>query len=239
MVKRRLSVGTSRFGKKARRFSTRRMKRYNKGSLSLARAGRMSLNVHSYKRHCESLRLNVEGDGTSTFFGYGLNFMLSELPSYSEFVNLYDQYKISCVVVKIQMLNIPELDKAGCADTANTNSGTSNLTQLYPKFWYYTDYDDSQPPASLAEMQQVGKVKCFILRPNKIYTFKIRPALPRTIQGSVAEPSWPKRLDCSQPTLVHYGFKYGIDTMGQKTPDTVFWKFQIDRLYYLKFFNTR
>lgn len=235
VYKRKRSMSSSRrVYKKARRSLIRRR---NRGRLF--RVSRPSMNVHVYKRWAVPQRIEFEGDGIATAFGGSTSFNLAEVRGAAEFTTLYDQFKIVCVVVKLQLLNIPEQSYANVADTNNTDSASRNATQLYPKLWYYRDYDDAIAPVSLQAVQEVGKAKCITMVPNKTYSFKIRPAVTRTIQGTSSEPAWPKRLDCGDSSITHFGFKYLLDTMGQVTPDNKFWKIQMEKLYYLKFYNSR
>lgn len=219
--------------------SRRTRSSFRRGNRPRLLKSRGKFNVHMYKRWAEPERIEFEGDGSSTVFGGSTSFSLTQLRGVADFTSLYDQYKIVCVVVKFQLLNIPEQSYGNSSDTNNTDSASRNSTQLYPKLWYYRDYDDATAPATLDAVQQVGKAKCITMVPNKSYSFKIRPAITRTIQGASSEPAWPKRLDCTDGTIVHFGFKYMLDTMGQITPDGKFWKIQMDKLYYLKFYNSR
>ena len=94
------------------------------------RRGGISRNVHYYKRWGQPSTNILTGPSTET--SWADKFTLNEVVNSSELVNLYDQYKILCVVVKFQLLTNPDIHvpPGGNASTANNNP------MFYPRLWY-------------------------------------------------------------------------------------------------------
>lgn len=236
--KRKRSVSRS-----GRRKRTKLASRYTKRMKGL-RNSRNRNNVHHYKRWGESDTFEFEGDGAATYYAppTGEVFTLADIQGHSELTALYDQYKISCVIFKFQMLNIPVHTYPGVSTAADSTYGTAatgNQTAMYPKLWYYRDYDDSVAITDLDAFKEIGKAKCLVLEPNKVYTFKIRPAIQRGLTTGYYEPAWPKMINCGGDTIAHFGFKWMLDCNGMTTPADQYWKIRVDRLFYVKMFNSR
>lgn len=229
-MKRKSSFSTNRKFKRSRKWQ------YKKRRLGLRRS---RFNCHRYKRYGTTENIDFDADGTNQFFGGAVSFSLGDVINNTELINLYDQYKIDTVVVKVQMLNIPESYHNAPGSGTGTESSTVNKTQLYPKFWYYRDHDDATAITSKTTFQEIGKAKCFVMEPNKVYSFKVKPSTLRDLGTGAAEVCYPKKLDCNYASVAHYGFKYGLDTMGTYTSASGFWKLNIEKLYYLKMFNSR
>ena len=60
-----------------------------------------------------------------------MSFALKDLPDYTEFTNLYDQFRIQVAAVKvsIKMVNVPESTNQAFQAVANT------VTNIYPTIW--------------------------------------------------------------------------------------------------------
>lgn len=228
-IKRKSSFSTTRKFKKSRKWQ------YKKRRLGLRRS---RFNIHRYKRWGQPVTFEAAGDGTTTWFPMSYQFSLGDVENNTELISLYDQYKIDTVVIRMQMLNIPDASYGSTSLSNNTYSASINATQMYPKVWYYRDHDDNSLISSLASMREIGKAKCFVMEPNKVYSFKIKPSTLRTLAVG-NEVCYPKKIDCSYPSVPHYGFKFGLDTMGITVPLNASYKIRIEKLYYLKMFNSR
>lgn len=197
--------------------------------------GPSGFHMHMYRRYGQPISWSYAGDGSSVSNSQAVTFSLSDVQAANELTQLYDQYKICAVVVKIQLLNNPDqIYPPG----SNPSTTTTNPT-YHPKLWYYRDFDDSTPPSGLDVMREVGKAKCFTMNPNRTYTFKVKPAVLNLLSGTTTQPIWPKRLDCSASTQTHYGMKFVLDWNGTPPLNTAPIKLRIEKLYYLKMFNSR
>lgn len=199
-----------------------------------SRQGQYGLNVHMYRRYGASEDWTFTGDGTTQYDDNQFVFSLHDVANVNELTNLYDQYKISAVVVKFSLVPNPD---AFYIPNATTGAGVNGMN-YYPKFWYLRDYDDNNP-LSLPSMKEIGKAKCFTMQPNKTYSIKIKPAVLNLLSGTTTQPVWPKRLDCSASTQTHYGLKCILDFNGTAPPSTATWRIRVEKLYYLKMFNSR
>lgn len=195
----------------------------------------LGFHVHNYKRWGASDLWTVSGDGLTSFWSRALTFSLSGVTEHSELTQLYDQYKIMAVVVKVHLLNNPDaFYQLSAASGASVNGAN-----FYPKLWYYRDYDDNTAPPDRTTLKQIGKAKCFTLRPNKTYSFKIKPAVLNLMSGTTTAPIWPNRLDCTNSTQTHYGMKFVLDYEQQPPPTGQDVKVMFETLYYIKMFNSR
>ena len=223
----------------SRHIRARRARRYGPNrpaNRKIIRRGGLSRNVHMYRRWAQPSTVLLTGPATE--LSVADKFTLNEVVNSSELVNLYDQYKIVCVVVKFQLLTNPDIHvpPGGNASTANNNP------MFYPRLWYYRDYDDENT-LTLAQMREVGKAKFKVLRPNTTISVKLKPAVAMQVYRTVATtgyaPVWPKRLDCSANDIPHYGLKYVLETGGVAPWNSGQFQLRVERLYYLKMFNSR
>lgn len=195
----------------------------------------LSSNVHMFKRYgtpsTQVLTGTVEQQWAETF-------ALNKVQNSSELTALYDQYKIMAVVVKVQLINNPDtIYPPG----ENPGSATNNPT-FYPKLWVLRDYDSSTG-SSLSSLRETGKAKMYVLKPNRILSFKVKPAVSRQLYETSLttgyEPAWPKRIDCTNAGIPHYGLQFNIDTLGVTPWNSGKFQVRVDYLYYLKMMNTR
>lgn len=118
---------------------------------------------------CTRLHFAGNLNPVATDFGYYLGAALSYLPSYSEFTNLFQEYRITWCFWEITF--IPA------------------ATERYaPVLWYARDLNDTVGPASVDEASQMSGVKRFAFGPDK-RTFKLgfKPMLPTTTIGGASE----------------------------------------------------
>lgn len=222
-----------------RKFNVNRKRRVSKRSRTVARrrpARRgVSSSVHYYKRWGTPSTVTLTG---TTESNNAETFSLNAVQSYTELTNLYDMYHISAVVVKFTLLTNPD----GIYPPGQNPTTTTNNPTWYPKIWYYRDYDDAAT-LTLAQMREVGKAKCKILKPNSFVTVKIKPACAQQIYYNGVTPAfnavWPKKLDCTYPGVPHYGLKWIIDTQGVTPWSSGQFIVRVEYNYYLRMMNTR
>lgn len=171
-------------------------------------------------------RTNDEGlIGTGTSNGRCFVFRLDLLPSYTEFTNLFDEYKLNMVVVhfipQYTMVN-PEVGGAA-VDTG----------MLY----YAADYDDGSTPTSKDYMLQMEN--CRYLTVTQAAHVAIRPkssivvdANGGTYVGASIGPTW---INCGSGIYNHYGLK--VWCQGSTTTTIYQWRVLVD--YYITFRKAR
>lgn len=222
---------TSRRTKYVRNVRSTASRRYRR-----ARLGVMSRDVHAYRRYGTPTTVTLTGAATES--DNSDSFSLSSVTNYSELTTLYDQYRIRSVTMKFHLVTNPDRLTIPGTDPAANYLAPPN----YPKLWYVRDYDDNTA-VTLATMREMGKAKFKIMKPNSIISVKLRPAvltqLYRTAVSTGYSPQWPKKLDCSQSDIPHYGLKWIIDTDGVSLFTNSQYIVRIEYVYDLTFFNTR
>jgi len=179
-------------GKK--KMMTRRRKFYRKSSLN-----RIENQSHQFVR---SAYYPSALTSTALFSGFGgaSKTVLSQLPNYTEFSALFDQYKIK----KVQYTYIPRYDSA---DISQYN----NLT--LPRLFYVIDRDDAAAPSGINDLMQYANVRS--VQFNKPITVTYVPSVSGLVyQTGVASGYAPKSkqwLDLASTDVEHYGHKFWID----------------------------
>lgn len=136
-------------------------------------------------------------------------FAFNQLPNYTEFSYLFDQYKIVGVrMTFIYSNNVSNLSSNTAVGSALANSG---LPVLY---WVY-DSDDATPLANLNAMREYESYTARRLdRPVKIF---VRPKHLTNIYVSAGvdaqAPDKQKWLDINQTSIPHYGVKFCLDPL--------------------------
>lgn len=136
----------------------------------------------------------ISGAGTTAF--YGISWALYRLPNYTDFTNLFSQYRISFVKLKISLRN----ELAG----ASTNT--------VPRIFLAKDFTNTTTPASLDELREYSNLKTLKMSYNRPLIFTIRPATTALHgDGTTLVPVWKQWLPTSSPQCDYRGFKIGFD----------------------------
>jgi len=185
-----------------------------------------SLNLHHYSRFTlDPLMISCTG---TTEVG-SLQFTLDQIAGFSEFVAMYDQYKLMKVVLNIQLVNNPEHIQV------LNNGGVTNSTNWFPKFWYIRDYDGGGSD-TMTQLKERQGAKFFVLKPNMTKTITISPmATIQTYRTATSTGYSPKRIwiDIANGTDVpHYGLNYIVDALGQNPTDSIPFIVRIERKFY-------
>ena len=156
------------------------------------------------------------GTDTGTFKAIGAyDFKLSYLPAYTDFTNLFDQYRI----VKVKIEFIPNL----------TGNGAPGNPGLYSIFHMAVDHTDVGTPANTAEILQYDQHRT--VQPFKPFSMTFKPAPSaqyfNTLTSSGYGPRAGAWIDGSSPAIAHYGLKYVWDcnsaTATQMVPFVTVW----------------
>jgi len=188
-----------------------------------------SLNLHHYSRY--TLNPLMISCATTTEVG-SLQFTLDQIAGFSEFVAMYDQYKLLKVVLSIQLVTNPN---AAYPLGSTISSVTVNPSNYFPKFWYIRDYDGGGSD-TMTQIKERQGAKFFVLKPNVTKSITIRPmATVQTYRTSTSTGYSPKRLwiDMANGTDVpHYGLNYIVDALGQDPSDTYPFVVRMERKFY-------
>lgn len=147
----------------------------------------------------------VTGVQNFVSLGGGSNgFRLVDLPNYSEFINLFDQYRI----VKIDLQFIPSWE--------GSNKSTSALADTcLPTLVTVEDHNDSNLLTSRADYQQYRTYRETILSAQRPVTITVKPQPAMAVFGggvfsSYAQPGDAVWLDTASYTVDHYGLKWAV-----------------------------
>lgn len=128
-------------------------------------------------------------------------FYLNDVPSATDFTNLYDRYRINGVKLQITYLS---------------NQSATNGPSSLPVLNYAVDYDDTVAPSTESVMQQKQDLKTKVLIANKpinIYVKNPKVQVPVPNAGAVLENAMVKNagfINCTYPTIPHCGIKYWL-----------------------------
>lgn len=179
--------------------------------------------VHQYKRTCQKLQL--AGSAPYAPLLSSFLFVANDVPNFSDFTGLYDQYKINMVILKFRLYNTPDAQAAGV--------NQSN----YPTLYYARDYDDVTTPASLNEIRERGDCQQRILRADRYVYIKIKPKLLMPIYQPVSNTYAPIRsrpIDMTAIATPHYGLKWAIDNLANPN-----FLLTVEADYYFTCYGTR
>lgn len=147
----------------------------------------------------------IAGSDTTPGGSYAWAFSLNEVPAYTEFTALFDQYKINRIQYRFVLTRNPDLA------TVNKGFMTRIMTVI--------DHDDTGVALSFAELQQYPKASEVWLSESKPVTRwrSIRPAtLNHTYNGVVANAytvKYNQWLDTGFTNVYHYGLKANYDQL--------------------------
>lgn len=140
-----------------------------------------------------------DGTGTCTF-------ALSQIPAYSELVNLFDNYRM--VGVSYRWVVTRSTDWA----TTNANRGWSVRIN-----WTH-DFNDSTT-ISQSQIYQRANQREVYLNNDKLSTrwFSLKPAaliqMFESISSTAYQPKWKQWFDTADVTAPHYGIKYAYQNL--------------------------
>lgn len=156
-----------------------------------------TLKVYHFKR---TVQLASITGGLAQQFG-ALTFQLDDLPNYTEFTNLFDDYRINAVSLKF----IPNRNSSDFAGGV-APPGISNFYTVF-------DYNDATVPGAVNDLMQYPNLK--ITQSSRMLTRTLRPASLDVVSagGTTASvnPKWKQWLSTASPDVNHYGLKYCLD----------------------------
>lgn len=222
MLARRSSPLARKWASAAKRFR----RRVGKGNRKIPRSIRQPIQFFKRSQFIQSA-ISVPSAIIPGFtFGY-YTFNLAGVPQVTDFVTLYDQYKIS----GIKFTLIPKYNSAEMAPGAS--GGINNQTQVFTVL----DYDDATAPTSIDTLMQYQNLK--MTRGGTTHSRFLRPKQLRNVyRGPLAGDGHevvPARWnDMTYQDVVHYGLKYAIQQSANVPQE-----FDLKIDYYLAMKNVR
>lgn len=186
--------------------------------------------IHSFNRYCAAETLEMNG----VFLAKNYKIAFTDMVQPGDFTSLFDQYRITKVVFKIQMMSNPDGFK-------QLNAVNDNVNNWFPKLWYIVDHDGG-PTETILSIKERQGVKCKILRPNKQIRIAFQPKC-RTLTYSTPTSTGyaPKniKIDMSDINVEHYGLNLVFDSNGLDPLDAFPYKFIIERKLYFTCYGVR
>lgn len=181
---------------------------------------RTNTKIFRMKRHAAITDLTITS-GTGVFQGY--TFELSQVPGFTDMLNLFDSFKIT----GIKVMFYPEMTQS--ISTGNINSPTYN--QL---LFSVIDYTDSIASSSIDELREYSTCKA-----TSIYRPHIRYFKPKVMDyGNVYNPPGNPWLSCDTGKNYNY---HGLKMASQPTTMAAVgdYVFKAEAIFYLAFKSIR
>lgn len=185
---------------RARRY-TRKRSRWGAGANMLSvrptRLPRgMNTGVHHFKRVAQLSAINASAAG-NVLGAY--SFQFDDIPNKTEFTNLFDQYRINGISIRL----VPNF--------TGSDLNPAGSVVAVPNIWSIIDYDDSVSPANLNEMLQYPN--CKMTRGQSIHKRYFRPSCLLDVAGITTGVKFKQWINMANTNIPHYGFKYHIDQL--------------------------
>ena len=188
-------------------------------------------NLVSIKRSFVSAPFSVN----NSWSGASFNFTLAALPNYTEFTNLFEQYRINAV----KLTFIPSADGIDFNQQQSNSSAGGNWATI-PRLYTAIDKDGNAQVASENAVLQYGNHRIIRspLRPFSIYVkspcVQVGTAnLVTLVGGAPKSRQW---LDCDNYSVQHWGCVVGgIVPYTSATSPSI--GYQVIATYYMQFKN--
>lgn len=173
--------------------------------------------IHYVKRTANGGTFTVSN---LAFTGVGQQFSLNQVPAFSEFTALYDQYKINA----IKVIFLPPF-------TGRMTILSIDSPQTSARFMSAVDYNDNTGPANMDEIRQYESCKMTQIH-EKHERYIPSPKFINSSGQNVND--W---ISTSSPSTAHFGIKFGADPTNQT--NTLSFQYNIEVVFYLAFKNIK
>lgn len=217
-----------------RRKYRRPVRRYKRKVVKKIRRTRR---YYNFTRHWTAPGITIQSGNSRTYASDVHTFALDQLPTFSEFINLYDQYRICAVKMKI----FPSFNMNQVTGTAALANGITDLGRV----WTVIDHDDDTAfPASAAGLDAIREyqnVKC--TRGNRIHSRYFKPSCLTDIQDSggatAAAPKFKQWISTQNPSVPHYAIKIFYDSDVSNGSAFTVGTLRLECKFYLQFKNVK
>lgn len=182
--------------------------------------------------------LVTSADGLTFSLGGAMKFTMTDLPSYTDYTALFDQYRIDQVDIEIDSL----------VNSAQSQATTTGNQEAMPSVTYVPDFDDANVPTTPGEINQYQRAKTWTFRGSgKPLKFSIKPRVSVPVNSVGGGANMPgaesPQLDIAHADVLHYGCKFWFNnltsytTAGVITPNQT--NLRIKCKYFLTLINSR
>lgn len=163
---------------------------------------------------------------TATINSFGLKFRLVDLPSYTEFTSLFDQYKIAGIGLKFMYSH-------------NMSPVYDAVDRSLPVCHTVIDYDDAEVLVNENDFLQYETLKT--RRLDKTFSLYLRPMICDSLYQGAFTGYGVKRgwIDCSSLNIEHYGVKICVDPIVHGVGENTIGILSMYTTFYLKFRGVR
>lgn len=167
----------------------------------------------------------------NTWYTTSYAFSLAQLPSYTDFTNLFEQYRINAV--KLQFM--PTFDSA---DLNFNPAGTGSVWTRIPRMYTIIDRDGNPQLSTENAMIQYGNVRQITspLKPFSVYIkapcVQVATANNVTLVGGA--PKGKQWIDCDNYNIGHWGCALGGIAGGTTSGQIIY---QVVATFYMQFKN--
>lgn len=180
-----------------------------------------------YEATDQTIDLTATSGGATKIFGAS-SFSLDTIDGYGELTALYDQYKITKVILYLTWSPL----------VRPTSLSGESADVFAPVFMYCPDHDDVTTPTE-SSLKQRSKTKTIRLQPGKQYKIVITPSVLQAVYESAIAtsyaPKYNQKIDMADPSVPHYGLKW----MCTKAADFNMGEVNIMTKYYITCYNSR
>lgn len=164
------------------------------------------------------------------YYAFSIAFTLKDLPDYSDFLNLYDEYQISGV-----RLVLTSVFTDAASSTIGTSAPTGALIHMI------NDYDDNAIPTAselgVDVLRQYPGYRTYQLSTGRSIKRYIRPRVSQAINGTAGlvyygTASRNQWIDMSSVDVQYYGIK-GIIELYQTNANINYFPIKVEAVYYL------
>lgn len=156
---------------------------------------------------------------------FAMEFNLAQIPSFTDFTNIADRYKITKVDVKILY-------------NANAIAGSAALgsyPSMLPIVNWITDHDDNAVQTAVSLREKMG-IKSRTCGDGKFVLFSVVPKpsnvlAPGTVYAVPTKPQW---INSSYTTVPHYGIKGYFQNWSLQNATTAVSCFTFELVYHLE-----
>lgn len=247
-IRRRRTTRRRRTLRPRRRRTVRRVKRnpYNSSALHMYKRYTCVTNMTLFpvaasvgsltKTNGYIIPTTTAATATPAYYSFAVAFCLADIPSYSEFTNLYDHYRINGVALRFTPV-FTDVPQSSTAATSNTGA---MMHMIY-------DFDDLTVPgtneAAVDTLREYPTYKTYNLASNRTFKKYIRPKLQTVVYGSGAfgvrtEVKGRPWIDANDVNANYFGLK-GIIELYQLNANISYFPIKVEATYYLAFKNPR